>query len=125
MQTILWGAPAAKTYPLYLSHAKTDARWGAEVIRAMGANLLVCLAAWQAQAAQDIIGKIFGIFFPVLAFVSMSFSHVVANMFWVRSILCPFLRLDCVGVRVGACACMFVCVCMCVCGRGTVCVSQL
>ena len=40
-------------------------------------NFLVCLAMWQATAAQDIIGKIFGIFFPVAAFVSISFSHVV------------------------------------------------
>ena len=37
----------------------------------------MCLAMWQATAAQDIIGKIFGIFFPVAAFVSISFSHVV------------------------------------------------
>ena len=47
-----------------------DSRW-------CTGNFLVCLAMWQATAAQDIIGKIFGIFFPVSAFVSMSFSHVV------------------------------------------------
>ena len=83
LQTRLWDGDAPRIYPKYLSNAKTHADFGKEIIRAMGANLLVCLAAWQAQAAQDIIGKIFGIFFPVLAFVSMSFSHVIANMFWV------------------------------------------
>lgn len=60
-QTYLFDSNSAETYPFELAQLKTGARWGAEVIKAMGANLLVVLAAWQAQAAQDIIGKIFGI----------------------------------------------------------------
>ena len=43
------------------------------------------LHRWQATGAQDIIGKIIGIFFPVTAFVALSFSHVIANMFLVSS----------------------------------------
>lgn len=82
-ETFLWDNPSARVYPASLAHLKAGAPWGSEVVRAMGANLLVCLAAWQAQASQDIVGKIFGIFFPVLAFVSIGFSHVIANMFWV------------------------------------------
>ena len=31
---------------------------------------LVCLAVWQSAAAQDIIGKLAAVFFPVMAFVS-------------------------------------------------------
>ena len=42
-------------------------------------NFLVCLAVWQATAAQDIISNIFALFFPVAAFVSISFSHVVSS----------------------------------------------
>ena len=83
VQTFLWENNSAKEEPFYLSHIKTSAPWGAEVVRAMGANLLVCLAAWQAEASQDIISKIFSIFFPVTAFVAISFSHTIANMFWV------------------------------------------
>ena len=34
----------------------------------------VTLGIWQATAAQDIIGKIFGVYFPVLAFVAIGFG---------------------------------------------------
>jgi formate transporter len=51
-------------------------------LRATGANWLVCLAVWLAISAEDVTGKIFGIFFPILAFVAMGFDHVIANMFF-------------------------------------------
>ena len=50
--------------------------------RAIGCNWLVCLAVWLAISAKDVVGKIFGIWFPILAFVSLGFDHVVANMFF-------------------------------------------
>jgi hypothetical protein len=37
---------------------------------------------WLSLSAQDIGGKILGIFFPITAFVAMGFDHVVANMFF-------------------------------------------
>lgn len=37
---------------------------------------------WQ-QAATDAIGKIFGVFFPICAFVVCGFEHCVANMFYI------------------------------------------
>lgn len=52
-------------------------------LRAMGCNWLVCLAVWLALAAEDVAGKILGIFFPIMAFVAMGFDHVVANMFFI------------------------------------------
>lgn len=51
-------------------------------LRAIGCNWLVCLAVWLSLSAQDIGGKILGIFFPIMAFVAMGFDHVVANMFF-------------------------------------------
>jgi formate transporter len=51
-------------------------------LRAIGCNWLVCLAVWLALGAQDIGGKILGIFFPIMAFVTLGFDHVVANMFF-------------------------------------------
>jgi formate/nitrite transporter len=50
--------------------------------RAVACNWLVCLAVWMAFAAEDIVGKIFAILFPITAFVAMGFDHVVANMFF-------------------------------------------
>ena len=51
-------------------------------LRAIGCNWLVCLAVWLAISAKDVVGKIFGIWFPILAFVALGFDHVVANMFF-------------------------------------------
>lgn len=51
-------------------------------LRAVGCNWLVCLGVWLAISAEDIGGKILGIFFPITAFVAMGFDHVVANMFF-------------------------------------------
>ncbi|MGB4508138.1 MAG: formate/nitrite transporter family protein, partial [Syntrophomonadaceae bacterium] len=42
-----------------------------------------CLAVWMAFAAKDIVGKVFAIFFPIMAFVSSGFEHSVANMFFI------------------------------------------
>lgn len=51
--------------------------------RAVGCNWLVTLAVWLAIAADDVIGKIFGIWFPIMAFVGLGFEHSVANMFFI------------------------------------------
>ena len=52
-------------------------------IRGIGCNWLVCLAVYLALASDDIIGKIFGIWFPIMAFVTIGFEHSVANMFFI------------------------------------------
>ena len=51
--------------------------------RAIGCNWLVCLAVYLAIASDDIIGKLIGIWFPIMAFVAIGFEHVVANMFFI------------------------------------------
>ena len=51
--------------------------------RALCCNWLVCLAVLLAMAAQDIAGKILGIFFPIMAFVASGFEHAIANMYFI------------------------------------------
>ena len=51
--------------------------------RAVGCNWLVCLAILSAMAAEDIGGKILGIFFPIMAFVASGFEHAIANMYFI------------------------------------------
>ncbi len=46
-------------------------------------NILVCLAVLMAGSARDITGKIFAIFFPIMAFVVSGFEHCVANMYYI------------------------------------------
>ncbi len=82
-----------------LTVAKTKALGGAQFIaagkatnsltwmqvfwRAIGCNWLVCLAVYVGIASDDIVGKVFGIWFPIFAFVAIGFEHVVANMFFI------------------------------------------
>lgn len=46
-------------------------------------NVLVCIAILMAGAAKDVAGKIWAIFFPIMAFVVGGFEHCVANMFYI------------------------------------------
>ncbi|KPZ07720.1 Formate transporter [Pseudomonas amygdali pv. ulmi] len=41
----------------------------------------MCLAVWLSYASKDVIGKVVGMWFPVMAFVAIGFQHIVANMF--------------------------------------------
>jgi formate transporter len=61
----------------------TSLTWAQCFWRAIGCNWLVCLAVYLAIASDDIIGKIFGIWFPIFAFVATGFEHSVANMFFI------------------------------------------
>lgn len=61
----------------------TSLTWDKAFLRAIGCNWLVCLAVYLAIASDDIIGKIIGIWFPIMAFVTIGFEHSVANMFFI------------------------------------------
>ena len=68
---------------LAIAKGKLSLTWGQAFFRAICCNWLVCLAVWMAFAAKDVVGKIFAIFFPIMAFVSSGFEHSVANMFFI------------------------------------------
>jgi len=52
-------------------------------LKAVGCNWLVNLAILLGICADDLIGKFFGIWFPIMAFVSSGFEHCVANMYFI------------------------------------------
>ena len=54
-------------------------------IRGILCNFLVCIAVWMAFAAKDVVGKIVGLFFPIMFFVLSGFEHSVANMYFVSA----------------------------------------
>jgi len=58
------------------------AQWSA-FLKAIGCNWLVNLAILLGICADDLIGKFFGIWFPIMAFVSSGFEHSVANMYFI------------------------------------------
>ncbi len=70
-------------FALKIGVAKVNLTWIEAFTRAILCNWLVCLACWMAIASKDIIGKIFAIYFPIMAFVASGFEHSVANMYFV------------------------------------------
>ncbi len=51
-------------------------------LKAIGCNFLVNIAILLAISADNVVGKFFGIWFPIMAFVSTGFEHCVANMYF-------------------------------------------
>lgn len=66
-----------------VAETKVGLSWDQSFFRAIGCNWLVCLAVYVAFASDDVIGKILGIWFPIMAFVTLGFEHSVANMFFI------------------------------------------
>jgi formate/nitrite transporter len=66
-----------------IATAKVGLAFWPAFFRGIMCNWLVCLAVWLAIASHDTVGKIFGIFFPIMAFVASGFEHSVANMYFI------------------------------------------
>ncbi len=81
----LWqtGGNALGAAAVKIAYDKVSLPFGEALFRAIGCNWLVCLAVWMALAARQTVGKIFAIFFPIMAFVSIGFEHCVANMYFI------------------------------------------
>ena len=81
----LWktGGGALGQTVVNIAYGKVSLGFWEALIRGIGCNWLVCLAVWMALAARQTIGKIFAIFFPIMAFVAIGFEHCVANMYFI------------------------------------------
>ena len=60
----------------------TAGLWSA-FLKCIGCNWLVNLAVLLGICADDLIGKFFGIWFPIMAFVSSGLEHSIANMMFI------------------------------------------
>jgi len=56
--------------------------WSA-FLKGIGCNYLVNLAILLGICSDDMVGKFFGIWFPIMAFVSMGLEHSIANMYFI------------------------------------------
>ncbi|EKE01636.1 MAG: formate/nitrite transporter [uncultured bacterium] len=70
-------------YALKVGVTKVNLHFVEAFAMGMLCNWLVCLAVWMAAASKQVIGKIFGIFFPIMAFIALGYEHCVANMFYI------------------------------------------
>ena len=78
-----------------IAEAKVSMPWTTVFIKGIGANWCVCLAIWLALSAKSSGAKMFGCWFPVMAFVALGYEHSIANMFFIP---CGILE----GADVGA-----------------------
>lgn len=76
-------AGALGAYSIKVAYGKATIAPAAAVTSGILCNVLVCLAILAAAAARDVAGKVWAIFFPILAFVVCGFEHCVANMFYI------------------------------------------
>jgi len=77
-----FGSRAIAIAAAKVSYVSMAAHWSA-FLKAIGCNWLVNLAVLLGICADDLIGKFFGIWFPIMAFVSSGFEHCVANMYFI------------------------------------------
>ena len=70
-------------YLLALADGKISHTWVEVFSKGILANMLVCVAAWQAYSSRSTTGKILGIWFPVMAFVALGTEHSIANLFFI------------------------------------------
>lgn len=66
-----------------IAEAKVSQDFWQLFFKGVGCNWLVCLSVWLAIASDDVISKIWGIWFPIMAFVALGFEHSIANMFFI------------------------------------------
>ncbi|SFN38973.1 formate/nitrite transporter [Formivibrio citricus] len=66
-----------------LAEHKLDASFVVVFMKGILANMLVCLAAWQGYSAKDTLGRMVGIWAPVMTFVALGMEHSIANLFFI------------------------------------------
>ncbi|MDI9632840.1 MAG: formate/nitrite transporter family protein [Methanolinea sp.] len=67
-----------------VSYVGTMGMWSA-FLKGIGCNWLVNLAILLGICADDAIGKFFGIWFPIMCFVSTGFEHSIANQYFISA----------------------------------------
>jgi formate/nitrite transporter len=74
---------AVATYAVETAANKVNLNLLEAFLRAVACNWLVALAIWLAASGDDIISKMAGIYFPIMAFVASGFEHSIANMYFI------------------------------------------
>lgn len=70
-------------FTIKVAMGKLSLSFGAAFVSGILCNIFVCIAVLMAAAAKDIAGKVWAIFFPIMAFVVSGYEHCVANMYYI------------------------------------------
>ena len=66
-----------------IAESKCAASFGINLVKAIGCNWMVNMAILMGTSGKTTGGRLFGIWWPITAFVVMGFEHSVANMFFI------------------------------------------
>ncbi len=69
-------------YTIKIAYTKASIPFFTAFVSGIVCNIIVCATVLMAYGANDVIGKIGAIFFPILLFVVGGFEHCVANMYY-------------------------------------------
>lgn len=70
-------------FTIKVAMGKINMGFGTAFVSGILCNIFVCVAVLMATAAKDVAGKVWAIFFPIMAFVVSGYEHCVANMYYV------------------------------------------
>jgi formate/nitrite transporter len=73
---------ALGAFTIRVAVSKATLSFGPALASGVLCNMLVCAAVLFAFGGRDIISKIMGIWFPIMAFVLAGFEHSIANMYY-------------------------------------------
>lgn len=65
-----------------MAEGKVSMPWHVVFLKGIGANFMVCIAVWLGLSSKSMLGRMVGIWLPVMAFVTMGYEHSIANMFY-------------------------------------------
>lgn len=82
-QSGLFDAGLVGAITIKIANSKASLSFVQALILGIFCNFLVCLAVWIAWGADSTVGKIFGMFFPIMLFVTSGFEHSIANMYYI------------------------------------------
>ena len=77
------GDNTVAAYSAKVAASKSSMPWMNVFVLGIFCNLLVCVAVYLGNTAQDTAGRILGIFFPIMGFVTAGFEHCIANMYYI------------------------------------------
>jgi len=66
-----------------VAEKKVSKDFGVTFVKGIGCNWMVCMAVFLSGQAQDMAGKMVGIWFPISCFVAIGFEHIPANMYMI------------------------------------------
>lgn len=86
------GGGTLAVYTAKVAAAKCSLPWANAFVLGIFCNIMVCIAVYLGNTAQDTAGKILGIFFPIFGFVIAGFEHCVANMYYIPAGIFAFMN---------------------------------